>query len=62
MSAINAKGGRITCEDFVTEYLNDFNKIKGAEKLAKRILENGELMFSIPLLLMIALSVGMKSY
>ncbi len=62
MPTINAKGGRITCEDFVTEYLNDFNKIKGAEKLAKRILENGELMFSIPLLLMIALSVGMKSY
>ncbi len=32
MPTINAKGGRITCEDFVTEYLNDFNKIKGSRE------------------------------
>ena len=35
MSAINAKGGRITCEDFATEYLNDFNKIKDSNAFWK---------------------------
>jgi lysophospholipase L1-like esterase len=42
MPTINARGGRIICENFVTEYLEDFEKIKDSKEPRITILLMGD--------------------